>query len=179
MDRNPFHNLQALRRLLFFVQRGYIPARQNSNIRKLPVREATLKDIPAINEILNAASVVGGASMGTYAWMDAGEVLKSGGVVLTNDTGGFLLLPVSPKEYEAHMFFLPEGRGRSSISAAREGLEIMFRKGAKRILARIPMYDRASRILTRMMGFKATGKGYSDYGVGGTHITEFFECLPS
>ncbi len=143
------------------------------------MREATSKDIPEVNKILNAASVVGGASMGTYARMDAGEVLKSGGVVLVNDHGGFLLIPVYPKEYEAHMFFLPEGRGKAAIAAAKEGLEIMFKKGAKRILARIPMYDRPSRILTRMMGFTATGKGYSGFGVGGTHITEFFECLPS
>lgn len=142
------------------------------------MREATPEDIPKINDILNAASVIDGASMGTYAWMDAGVVLEQGGVVLTNDVGGFLLIPVYPREYEAHMFFLPEGRGKAAISAAKEGLEIMFKNGAKRILARIPMYDRASRILTRMMGFKATGKGFSDFGAGGAHMTEFFECLP-
>ncbi len=40
------------------------------------MREATIKDIPKVNKILNAASVVGGASMGTYAKMDAGDVLR-------------------------------------------------------------------------------------------------------
>lgn len=143
------------------------------------MREATEQDIPKVNAILNAPDVIEGASMGTYVPMDAGVVLDMGGTVLINDTGGFLLIPTEPDEYEAHMFFLPEGRGKHAISAAKEGLGIMFDNGAKRITARIPLSNKASRLLTKRMGFESTGTGESDYGVGGTHLTEFFECLPS
>jgi len=139
------------------------------------IHEATEQDIPKVNAILNAPDVIEGASMSTYVPMDAGIVLDMGGTVLVNETGGFLLIPTKPREYEAHMFFLPEGRGRHAIRSAREGLRIMFDGGAECITARIPLSNKASRLLTKRIGFESVGTGESDYGVGGIHETEFFK----
>ncbi len=139
------------------------------------IREATEQDIPEINKILNAPGVIEGATMDTCVHMDAGVVLDMGGHVLVNDTGGFLLIPTEPEEFEAHMFFLPEGRGKHAISAAKEGLAIMFDKHrAKKVTARIPLSNLASRRLTKQIGFSSVGTGPSDYGVG-IFDSEFYE----
>ncbi len=139
------------------------------------IREATPEDIPELNKILNAPGVIEGATMDTCAHMDAGVVLDMGGVVLTNGVGGFLLIPTEPEEYEAHMFFLPEGRGKHAIKAAKEGLGIMFDKyKARKITARIPLSNIASRRLTKQIGFNSVGTGPSDYGVG-IFESEFYE----
>ena len=139
------------------------------------IREATPEDIPKLNKILNAPGVIEGATMDTCVHMDAGIVLDMGGVVLTNDVGGFLLIPTEPSQYEAHMFFLPEGRGKQAVKAAKEGLGIMFGKyKAEKITARIPLSNLASRILTKKIGFKSVGTGPSDYGVG-IFDSEFYE----
>lgn len=143
------------------------------------IREATIEDIPRVNAILNSFHVIDGASMGTYNRMDATHVLDAGGVILMNEFGGFLLVPVETDIYEAHMFFLKEGRGKAAITAAQEGLRIMFDKYATKITARIPLRDRASRRLTRYIGFKSIGVGISEYGIGGSYESEFFQMEKS
>lgn len=140
------------------------------------IREATPQDIPIINVLLNSPEVYEGASMQTNIPLDAGRVLRANGVVLVNEYGGFMLVPLENDIYEAHMFFLREGRGKKAIEAAHEALRIMFdEKGAEEIRARIPYEDKASRLLTRKIGFRSVGRGSSDYGEPGTRDSEFFE----
>lgn len=77
---------------------------------------------------------------------------------LLNEHGGFFLDPVTTSILEAHMFFKPEGRGKGAICAAREGLRYAFNEmGAAVIFGRIPVDDRAARLMTRMIGFRSDG----------------------
>lgn len=79
-------------------------------------------------------------------------------ITLVSDDGGFFLEPITETVFEAHMFFAPESRGKKAIKAAREGLLYMFQeKGALVIFGRIPLEDRAARLMTRWVGFKAIG----------------------
>ncbi len=139
------------------------------------MRLATEEDIPMLNEILNSPGVNGGASMGTGIQMDVEPVMRAGSIIFTNGVGAVSFTPTVPGQFEGHMFFLPEGRGKKAIDAVIESCEMMFDRGAEKITARIPVSYKSSRLLTRRAGFKSAGTGTSDYGMGIVRETEFFE----
>lgn len=78
--------------------------------------------------------------------------------MLIDDHGGFFLEPITPSVFEAHMFFEPESRGKYAISSAKSGLKIAFDvMSAAVVFGRIPVEDRAARLLTRLIGFISSG----------------------
>ena len=143
------------------------------------IREATSKDIPKLNKILNHPEVIEGAAIGMDGPLDIRAAFASDCVVLVDNFGGVVFSPSSENEYEGHFFFLPEGRGRHAIEASKEALNIIFAKGAEKIVAAIPKSYKSSRLMARWVGLTSTGIGPSDYG-GEIHESEFFEvtkCL--
>lgn len=108
----------------------------------------------------------------TILGQDAQPVM-SRAVTLLSEHGGFFLEPLTSSVFEAHMFFLPQGRGREALHAARHGIRHMFEvEGAKVIFGRIPFNDIAARRFTRLIGLRSDG-------VRGQHpggpLVEYFE----
>jgi hypothetical protein len=77
---------------------------------------------------------------------------------LISKNGFFFLEPITTSVLEAHMAFLRPGRGRECLHAARAGLRYAFAElGALVIFGRIPVEDRAARLLTRIIGLRPDG----------------------
>lgn len=118
------------------------------------------------------------ATMDDAAWVssiigvDASD-LMSRVTTLVSEHGGFFLEPITSSVLEAHMFYLPEGRGREAFHAARAGLGYAFdMMGALVVFGRIPVEDRAARLFTRMIGFRSEGVRYREPG---GPLVEWFE----
>lgn len=106
------------------------------------MRVATMEDAPWVSSIIG---------------VDASD-LMSRVTTLISRHGGFFLEPITRSVLEAHMFYLPEGRGAECVHAARCGLGYAFDMlGALVVFGRIPVEDRAARLLTRIIGFRSDG----------------------
>ncbi len=105
-----------------------------------PIRAATEADIPFVSEI-----------MGVDATEAMGRV-----VTLVSPHGFFFLERITPSVYEAHMGFHPAGRGKECLHAARAGLRYAFdHLNALVVFGRIPLDDKASRMMTRHIGLRS------------------------
>ena len=78
-------------------------------------------------------------------------------ICLMNEWGGFLFVKLSDTEYEVHTQFLPQGRGRRVIKAAREALNEMFRK-CERITTYVPDGNKGADSLCRAFRFASDGR---------------------
>lgn len=108
----------------------------------MAIRIATQEDVPFVSHLLG---------------VDAGDFMARAHTLLT-EFGGFFLEPITKSVFEAHMFFVPEGRGSHALKAAREGLRCAFTDlGALVVFGRIPVEDRAARLFTRKIGFLSEG----------------------
>jgi len=88
---------------------------------------------------------------------DASEYMARVTTLLTPH-GFFFLEPITSSVLEAHMAFRLNGRGKSALHAAREGLRYAFTElGALVVFGRIPVEDRAARLFTRIIGLKSDG----------------------
>lgn len=106
------------------------------------MRVATMADAPWVSAVVGT---------------DATEFMARV-TTLVSDHGGFFLEPITSSVLEAHMFYLPEGRGKEALHAARAGLGYAFDMlGASVIFGRIPVEDRAARLFTRIIGFRSDG----------------------
>lgn len=77
---------------------------------------------------------------------------------LLSERGGFFLEPITSSVLEAHMFFLPHTKGKEVIRSARAGLRHAFHvMDAAVVFGRIPIENRAGRLLTRFIGFRSDG----------------------
>lgn len=118
------------------------------------------------------------ASMADAPWVssivgsDAAELMARV-TTLISEHGGFFLEPITPSVLEAHMFYLPKGRGKEALHAARTGLGYAFDMlGALVVFGRIPVEDRPARLFTRMIGFASVGVREREPG---GPIVEWFE----
>lgn len=79
-------------------------------------------------------------------------------VTLISDHGFFFLEPITSSIWEGHMQFAPEGRGREALNAMKAGLRYAFEGlGAIVVFGRVPVENRAARMLTRLSGMKSDG----------------------
>ena len=83
-------------------------------------------------------------------------------IFLMGDHGGAMFHWSAPHTYDAHDYFLPEGRGQWALRASREMLSAMFDIwGARMIWAQTPVELKACRIFNRWLGFKSEGLSMS------------------
>ena len=107
--------------------------------------------------LVRVADAADAPFVSAIAGIDASEFMKKA-TTLVSDHGFFFLEPITSSVLEAHMAFLPEGRGREALHAARQGLNYAFEQlGALVVFGRIPVEDRAARLFTRTIGFKSDG----------------------
>ena len=75
-------------------------------------------------------------------------------VCLMNEHGGFLFRQFLPDQYDVHTMFLPSGRGKRALDAAREAKRIMFDEyHARRLVTFVPHENRPARKLAEAVGF--------------------------
>jgi RimJ/RimL family protein N-acetyltransferase len=116
------------------------------------------------------------AFVSEIAGADAAEAMTRV-TTLVSDNGFFFLEPITAHVFEAHMAFRQKGRGKECVDAARAGLRHCFNAmGAVCIFGRIPVEDRAARLLTRLIGFRS--EGIRPHHPGGGDV-EWFEMLAS
>ena len=86
-------------------------------------------------------------------------------VALVNEHGGFIFEKYAEGVYEVHTQFVPEGRGRLALEAAREAARFMFLStDCVEILTKCKDDNRPAAVLTRVMGFrKLFRSGACDY----------------
>lgn len=78
-------------------------------------------------------------------------------IFLANEYGGFLFMK-DGDGYEVHTNFLPEGRGKVALDAARDAAAYIFTQtDAHWIRTLVPRGNVAAYALTKAMGFQATG----------------------
>lgn len=90
--------------------------------------------------------------------VDLTDVVKNpDNVFLANPWGGFLFVKDGDC-YECHSQFLPEGRGKKTLEAAREAAWYIFtRTPALAIRTYVPRGNVAAAALARRMGFSVWG----------------------
>ena len=109
------------------------------------IRLATLDDVPRMAEL---SDLTPAHLTDAFVRMD----------MLLDDHSMFFLERITPSVFEAHMVFEPEHRGKSAIASAKAGLAIAFGQlNAAVVFGRIPVEDRAARLLTRLIGFVSDG----------------------
>lgn len=82
-------------------------------------------DVAFLNHLLNHESIKPWVALGVDR-LDATTVIASGAIFLATDLGGFLVVPSGRGMYDVHTQFLPEGRGKHALEAAKEALRYMF-----------------------------------------------------
>jgi len=118
------------------------------------------KDAAFLNRVANDPSVFPWISLGLKPPLDLTALLEDEhNIFLANEFGGFLFIAKPDYVYDVHTQFLPEGRGRTALAAAREAAFHMFTKtDAMRIDTTVALANRAADRLTRMMGFSKWGE---------------------
>jgi len=117
-------------------------------------------DAAAINRICNHPAVQPGLSLG-QGEIDVTDFLANeNNIAFLGEFGGALFHWCAPGVYDAHDFFLPEGRGKWAREASESMLGIMFGAfQARMIWAATPVENKACRFFNRMLGFKSEGVG--------------------
>ncbi len=121
------------------------------------IRVGTADDVAFVSEIVGA---------------DATEVMGRCHTLIS-DHGFFFLEPITSSILEGHINFKPEGRGREALHAMKAGLRYAFEGiGAAVVFGRIPVENRAARMLARLAGMKSDG--IRPHQIGGP-LCEWFE----
>lgn len=112
----------------------------------------------AFNEILNHPTIKPYVIFGEQEELDCTEILENANnILLVNEFGGIFFKKIEPTVYQAHTQFLPEGRGRRAKEASIFAVDYMFKNtDCLKILAAIPSYNRASKIIAQRVGFEYT-----------------------
>lgn len=115
-------------------------------------------DASIVNALLNHPAIHPGLALG-MGELDITPLIENPrNIVLMGMYGGALFVWSGPGIYDAHDFFLPEGRGKWAFSASRSMLGMMFDgHGADMIWAQTPVENRACRFFNRRLGFKSRG----------------------
>jgi hypothetical protein len=83
---------------------------------------------------------------------------------LGGEHGGVFWHWTAPDTYEAHIFILPEGRGRWALDFAAEAIGYIQDQGAVHLWARVS--HRHTQLFTLRVGFKPRGERTFDFGTG-------------
>jgi len=118
------------------------------------------RDSAFLNRIINDPSVFPFVSFGRKYPMDVNVVFRDRrNMFLTNEHGGFLFLFKGDGTYEVHTQFLPEGRGRMAMEAAKEASAFMFATvGCKLLTTYVENSNRRTRIFAIKAGFRKVGE---------------------
>lgn len=113
------------------------------------------RDAVFLNNVINHPEVFPHVSLGAKSPLDLSSVLEDHrNYFLANEYGGFLLLAQPDYVYQVHTQFLPEGRGRKALSAARWAEQFMFtRTDALRLDTTVAYDNKAADWFTRKVGF--------------------------
>ena len=89
---------------------------------------------------------------------NAQKILDSGALYLSNEHGGFLVVPGEGNCYEVHTQFAPEGRGPEAFKFAQEQIRFMFeRTPAIALRTFCPDGNHGARALAKRCGFVNVG----------------------
>ena len=124
-----------------------------------PVSVSRCFDAPVINTVVNHPEVLPGLGLG-MSDLDVTPIIDNPrNIILMGLFGGAMFVWTGPGVYEAHDFFLPEGRGKWALKVSRLMLSLMFSTyGAWMIWAQTPVDNRACRFFNRRLGFVSQGK---------------------
>jgi len=130
------------------------------DIAGTPVSTAVMRvfDAAQVNAVVNHPAVLAGLSLG-FDYLDVTPLIENPrNVFLMGEQGGAMFIWSAPGVYDAHDYFLPEGRGKWAMAASFAMLGIMFDAyGAEMIWAQTPIENRACRLFNRILGFKSGG----------------------
>lgn len=115
-------------------------------------------DASAVNALINHPAIQPGLNLG-MGDLDVTPLIDNPrNVILLGQHGGAMFVWCGPGIYDAHDFFLPEGRGKWAMKASLTMLAMMFDgHGAEMIWAQTPVENRACRFFNRRLGFKSRG----------------------
>lgn len=114
------------------------------------------RDAELLNRVMNDPSVFPWISLGHKGPFDGAVLLENErNYFFANEYGGFLVLDTGDGVYEIHTQFLPEGRGRTAILGAHEGMAFMFTETPCIALKTFcPFNNPAATKLARVAGMK-------------------------
>jgi hypothetical protein len=111
-------------------------------------------DGQALQRIVNDPSVFPLIACGDDSVNLAPYVEDVSNVCLMNEHGGFLYVRLDHGTYEVHTQFLPPGRGRNALEAAKESLLWMFtRTDCMEVLTKVPVGNAGALRLCELTGF--------------------------
>ena len=111
-----------------------------------------------INEILNHPEVFPHISEGLPWPLDIRNLEQRDDILfLMTPLGGFIMRETAPGVLEAHVAFLPEGRGKHAIVCARVAIRACFDSGFRRIEGSVALENRAARLYCRLIGMHSAG----------------------
>ena len=108
-----------------------------------------------INAVINHPAVHPWVAVAGQGELDLSGLVEDGSnVLLMADRGGFMFHRLEPAVYEVHTQFLPEGRGRHALKAARAALHHMFTgTDCMEVLTKCPVNNPATAWMARHLGF--------------------------
>ena len=111
-------------------------------------------DAERVNRIINDPAVLPWVSLGTGS-VDASLIVGNpNNFCVFDDTGGFVFVRKDDGVFDVHTQFLPEGRGRHALIAARAAAAYMFERPECVALQTFCAHvNRAAIYLARKMGF--------------------------
>ncbi len=125
------------------------------------------RDVARINAVVNDPSV-----RPFIGEPDAGEIDFAPAVAVPanlfpfGEHGGFALIWTAPFTYEVHTFILASGRGAWARRAAKAGIDLAKRAGARLLWTRVPRFDWPHiRLFATGMGMTPTGECAPFHGV--------------
>jgi hypothetical protein len=123
---------------------------------------AQSKDVQFLHSVIAHPDVLPWVTLGRGA-LDLTDVVGNPeNIFLANEYGGFLFIR-DGDNYEVHTQFLPQGRGRKAVEAAREAAwHIFTRTPALAIRTYVPRGNFRAAALARRAGFSAWGTVNND-----------------
>jgi hypothetical protein len=115
-------------------------------------------DAAPVNAFCNHPEVLPTLSLGKGVIDVSAAMEDHRNVFMIGVHGGAMFHWSAPGVYDAHDFFLPEGRGTWALRISRAMIGTMFKThGARMIWAQTPIENRACRMFNRWLGFKSDG----------------------
>lgn len=79
-----------------------------------------------------------------------------------------IFFPCNSNTFELHTMVLPEGRGKMAIKGAADAFEWMFlNTKCLKIITYVPTFNRAAKVMARMVGFVIEGCNRKSFLKGG------------
>jgi len=119
-------------------------------------------DAARINAVCNHPEVLPTLGLGAGPLDVTESIAEKRNIFLIGEHGGAMFHWSAPGVYDAHDFFLPEGRGKWAMVASRAMLDAIFDLyGARMVWAMTPVENRACRFFNRLLGFKSEGISFA------------------